>query len=404
MEHWRKTIFFIWVAQILSISGFSFALPFIPFYIQEMGITDKDSVKLWSGILMAVATFSLALASPIWGALGDRYGRKKMLLRAMGSGVVIMIGMSYAQSVEHLVILRIAQGLFTGTMAMSMIFAAATAPQERSGSTLGFIHTANFIGFFFGPMLGGFAAQMVGYRNCFMIGACLIAIAFITVLVFVREDFKKPEPEDKLEGAGTNLQSILSDRPYLLLIGVILLFSFARSLIRPLIPLHIQSVCGLSANEALNQAGILIGMLGLMTALSGIAAGKLADRRNKPGIAYLFCMLSIPWIILAGVASNYLLLFIGMSMYTFFAGGMDPVLQSIIADNTSQKSRGTAFGIVYSFRYIILGISPLVGSVIAVAASIRWVFMLSAMLLLVLSVLIIKYKTLYSAPVQPERN
>lgn len=400
MEHWRKTIFFIWIAQILSISGFSFALPFLPYYIQEMGVTDEDSVKLWSGILMAVATFSLAVASPIWGALGDRYGRKKMLLRAMGSGVVIMIAMSYAQSVEHLVILRICQGLFTGTMAMSMIFVAATAPQERSGSALGFIHTANFIGFFLGPFIGGYAAQTFGYRRCFFIGGCIIALAFLTVLIFVRENFQKPESHEKLDGAGTNLQSIMGDKVYLMLIAIILLFSFARSMVRPLIPLHVQNVAVLSPDEVSSKAGMLIGALGLMTALSGISAGRLADKYGKAGIAYFFCIISIPWIILAGIAPTFPLLFAGMTIYAFLAGGVDPVLQSIIADKTSQKSRGTAFGIVYSFRYIILGISPLVGSVIAVAASIRWVFVISAMLLLVLSVLIGKYKTLYSAPVQ----
>ena len=46
MIDWRKNLFLLWICQVLSLMGFSFALPFTPLYIQEMGITDPESLRL----------------------------------------------------------------------------------------------------------------------------------------------------------------------------------------------------------------------------------------------------------------------------------------------------------------------------------------------------------------------
>ena len=48
---WRSTLTVMFIAQLLSIVGFAFVLPFIPFYIREMGVTDEKLVPVWTGIL-----------------------------------------------------------------------------------------------------------------------------------------------------------------------------------------------------------------------------------------------------------------------------------------------------------------------------------------------------------------
>jgi len=58
-------------------------MPFMPFYIQELGITDVGKAAQWAGILTGVPAVVMAIFSPIWGSLADIYGRKIMIERAM---------------------------------------------------------------------------------------------------------------------------------------------------------------------------------------------------------------------------------------------------------------------------------------------------------------------------------
>jgi len=81
----------------------------------------------------------MMLASPVWGALTDRHGRKVMVERSLFGGSVLMLLTAFARSAEELVILRAAQGLVTGTLAAVNALVAATAPRERAGYAMGLL-------------------------------------------------------------------------------------------------------------------------------------------------------------------------------------------------------------------------------------------------------------------------
>ncbi|TMD78479.1 MAG: multidrug efflux MFS transporter, partial [Chloroflexi bacterium] len=59
----------------------------------------------------------MTIASPIWGLLGDRLGRKPMLIRSMVGGAITVGLMFFAQTPLQLVILRFLQGATSGTVA-----------------------------------------------------------------------------------------------------------------------------------------------------------------------------------------------------------------------------------------------------------------------------------------------
>ncbi|MFW5684083.1 MAG: MFS transporter, partial [Spirochaetota bacterium] len=133
---WRRNLAFAWVAQILSLSGFGFAFPFIPFYIQELGVTDAEELRLWTGVLASAPALSMAVMAPIWGSIADRAGKKIMMLRAMLFGAIILASLSLSQSVTTVLVLRIAQGLFTGTMTAAAALVASGTPREKMSYAL----------------------------------------------------------------------------------------------------------------------------------------------------------------------------------------------------------------------------------------------------------------------------
>ncbi|WP_406543605.1 hypothetical protein [Clostridium ljungdahlii] len=67
MKHWKVNLYTVWFSQILSIMSFNFGMPFLPFYIQQLGITAPNDIKFYSGILNAAPAVTMAIMCPIWG-------------------------------------------------------------------------------------------------------------------------------------------------------------------------------------------------------------------------------------------------------------------------------------------------------------------------------------------------
>ncbi|HRS83652.1 MAG TPA: MFS transporter, partial [Smithellaceae bacterium] len=128
---WRSTLVVMCVAQLLSIVGFAFVLPFIPFYIREIGVTDEKLVPVWSGILLAASSLTMTIFAPIWGFLSDRFGRKVMVERAMFAGAFITMAMGMIDNVYQLLVLRLISGAFTGTISASISLVSSVLPGTR---------------------------------------------------------------------------------------------------------------------------------------------------------------------------------------------------------------------------------------------------------------------------------
>ena len=108
-RRWRRTFLTLCGSQLLAMLAFSMALPFLPLYIQRLGVPDPEAAATWAGVMTSGSGLVLALMAPIWGELADRHGRKPMVARALlGSGVIVGF-MSLAQTPSQLLVLRTAQ-------------------------------------------------------------------------------------------------------------------------------------------------------------------------------------------------------------------------------------------------------------------------------------------------------
>ena len=128
MGNWKRTYRAVWLANLITSVGMMSFLPFFPSLLEEMGVSGDTAVRAWAGAIFGAAPLSATLMSPIWGALGDRLGRKLMVCRAMFAIALFVGGMYFASTPLQLLLMRIGQGLFSGFIPPMKIQALFSIP------------------------------------------------------------------------------------------------------------------------------------------------------------------------------------------------------------------------------------------------------------------------------------
>src|SRR5690625_2562354 len=149
----------MWFANFFVAGSMTMVLPFISLYIQSFGDFSDSYVQSWSGWIFAVTLVTAFFFSPIWGRIGDKYGRKNILIISATSLATSVLLIGFATSVWHLFLLRMMMGIFTGFIPMSQALISTQTPIEIAGRVLGTLQTGSITGTLMGPLLGGTLAR-----------------------------------------------------------------------------------------------------------------------------------------------------------------------------------------------------------------------------------------------------
>lgn len=374
MPRWKINLYILWTSQVISLLSFGLGLPFLSLYIQDFGVTDPNQIKFYTGILSAAPAVTMAIMSPIWGRLADKYGRKLMILRAMFAASLIIAGMGTVNAVWQLVVLRMFQGLFTGTITAANAFIASNTPSNKMSSSLGFMASANFIGFAIGPVIGGFFADKVGYRFSFFIGGILMFIGFILVQLLLVEDkstygFIKTKSETDKMQKGIFSSFIVS------LLFVLFFHRILRSVFSPFMALFVQENLGSDSGVA-STTGFINGGVAFITAMSGIIFGRLGERYNKKMILIVSMSAAILLSTLVSLTGNLTAFACFYISLFLFIGGVEPLITSITAEKTAPENRGMLFGYQGTVGSIGMLASPVLGTFVSVNFSIKAILVL----------------------------
>jgi DHA1 family multidrug resistance protein-like MFS transporter len=377
MSRWKKNLILVWISQFLSLCGFSLALPFAPYFIQELGVAEPKAVKFFAALSVSATGISLAFMAPIWGMLADRYGRKTMMLRANFCAVVVLSLMAFSVNVYMFVALRFVQGMFTGTINAAQTFIAGSTPEDRQGVALGSLSAAVFSGLLVGPLAGGFLADALGYRLTFGVSGLLLLVSGVVVLLAVKEEFVRPEKQPRR--AVSWKERIAGLGPGAPILILLLFMAAARSFDRPILPLYVQEIHGRLAGAS-RWTGALNGTAAVGATLSGLLLGRLADRVAPPLIGKLSALGAGVFMIIMGAFPTFTIIFPARFFLAFCAGGLDPVFQVWLSRVTHESKRGTIFGWGVSFKAVGMAVSPLLSGTIAMHRGIPMVYFVAPVL------------------------
>ncbi|MDR1183878.1 MAG: MFS transporter, partial [Coriobacteriales bacterium] len=190
---WSKNLVVVLIGDFLTGMGLSLVVPFLPLYVDTLGVFTKAELNFWSGAIFSITFLVTALVSPFWGRLADRYGRKLMLVRSAAGMAVFMFLTAFATDVYQLLILRALFGVFAGFIPNATALMLANTPKEQSGQILGIINTAPVSGTLIGPLIGGVMVTFLGYAQVFLIIGAIFFVLLLLSMIFVKEDFVPPE-------------------------------------------------------------------------------------------------------------------------------------------------------------------------------------------------------------------
>ncbi|HWI53952.1 MAG TPA: MFS transporter, partial [Symbiobacteriaceae bacterium] len=234
---WRRSLWLIWVALFVSNMGFSLVMPFLPLYVQTMGISGH-SVELWTGVIFAATFVSAAVALPYWGRLSDRTGRRPIMIGAsIGQGVAVTL-MGLATHPWQLVALRLLLGASFGIMAACIAYMTAITPKGETGYMLGMIQTAVTAGSILGPFLGGFLASFMGYQPIFFLNGLACFIQTAVFIFFVKEKFTPPVRQGADSRLADDVRVVTASPTLLAMMVVVAVQSFSIMNAEPIIPLY----------------------------------------------------------------------------------------------------------------------------------------------------------------------
>lgn len=386
MEAWRKNLRVIWVAQFIAMMGMSLVVPFLPFFIRELGVTGEVEVSRWSGLVFAGPFIVSLFMTPIWGWLGDRYGRKLMVIRAIfGLGIAqVLVGLS--QNVEQLFVFRMFQGLVSGFISAALALVSVTAPKERTGYAIGILQTATAAGTVLGPMIGGAMADAIGFRPIFFIVAGLCFLS--GVLVIGKADDVPIEARPKAEySLFSNYHYALGSSRLKAALFLITLSQMAIGMVQPIFALFVETL-EVSKEYLATIAGVIFSMVGIFSMISAPWWGKRNDRKGYQknlmvasaggGLAYLFH--AIVYTVSPLVALRAIL---GLCI-----GGIIPALYSFISKHTDSDRRGAVMGIASSFYILANIIGPISGGYIGAHFGLRTAFVVSGLILFIVTVMV----------------
>ncbi|HZO74098.1 MAG TPA: MFS transporter [Ktedonobacteraceae bacterium] len=348
----------------LMMTGFAVIIPVFPQRLQAMGLGSEMLALMEGAFGLGMFLFSTPM-----GTWSGRIGRKPILFISLAGFIVTNLLLAFVNVPLFFIPIRFVEGmLLSGLIPVAMSMVGDTIPLERQGRWIGFLTTAQAVGFALGPGLGGFLYQNLGFSSPFLLSAGIALAASLLAIFLVPETLPRHVLQTKLQqesdGERTNQPKqwrlaslILLVAPFLVIdFGMIFTFPF----VFPQVPFFFERVL----HYGPTLYGLLFSTYGMALAVFPLVLGPLSEKLPKRPLIVTGSLLFSALIVVMLVAPLYPLLVLGAAISGLGSAFVEPAMGSVYLAATTDENRGQVMGMRGSAISLAIMLGPLVQALV----------------------------------------
>ncbi len=353
----RQAVRFVTVTIFIDAIGFGIVIPVLPSLVMALDHCTLAQATRIGGWMWLVYSAMQFLCGPIAGGLGDRFGRRPVLLGALGGFAIDYLLMGFAPTIGWLFLGRLLAGVFGASYGPAMAALADVSTGEDRARTFGWITAAFGIGFVVGPAIGGLLGTL-GARAPFYAAAALAAGNFLYGLAFFPETLP-PERRRRLDPARLNplgaLRALGHAGSVLPLLGVYFFWQLANMVFPVTWSYYAIASFGWSSamiGASLALSGALMALVQFV--LVGRAVKRLGERRTAIAGLAAACLAFAGYAVTRSGAVAFGLLFI-----TGLQSLVQPSLVAMMSRRVGVDQQGELQGLNGSLGALAAILAPL---------------------------------------------
>jgi DHA1 family multidrug resistance protein-like MFS transporter len=350
----RKNVVILSLTLGVVMLGFGMVMPIMPFYIESMGASATEL-----GLLVAISPFIQLIASPLWGGVSDRRGRKPVLVVGLlGYGIsMLLFGLS-----TELWMLFVARGvgalLSAATMPTTMAYIGDSTSEQDRGGGMGALGAAMGLGMVLGPALGGLLGSG-SLSTPFFLTAAVCLLTLLLVLLFLPESLPAEARRQTATRAkpGAQLRELWDalSGPLGALLFMAFLVSFGLTNFQGIFGYYALKKFGYGTEEV----GWILTVVGLVGALTqGVLTGPLTKRWGEATVIKATLLASAVTFGLLLTANNLATVLLTTGLFTVPNALLRPAVISLTSKHAGAR-QGTAMGLNNSFNSLGRVIGPI---------------------------------------------
>jgi len=353
----KHALIFIFFTVLIDTIGFGVVLPVLPKLLMTMTGQTAAQVTLTAGFLLSTYAGLQFVCGPVMGNLGDRFGRRPVLLGSLAAFSLDYLLMGFAPTVAWLFLGRAIAGIAGAVYSPAMAYVADVSPPEKRAQSFGLVGAAFGLGFILGPALGGLIGEL-GPRAPFFLAAGLALLNFAYGL-FVLPESLPAERRRRFEWKRANpFGTLMALRRYPAVVsiaGAVFLWQLGHQVY----PSTWSFFAKIRFNWSEAEIGASLAFVGVLMAFTqGFLTGKIVKRVGE----YRAVMLGVG----SGVVSMLLLAFATQTWFAYVAMGSGilqglayPSMNAIMSKRVPANEQGELSGGVASMMSLTTILGPL---------------------------------------------
>ncbi|MBC06962.1 MFS transporter [Thalassospira sp.] len=337
----NRKIHLLFALQLVSMGTMEMSGPFWPVHLRSL--TSSDDLFTFASIGVYVGPMlGIMLTSTFWGRMGDRFGHRAMMMRALFGLAVTQFALAYAGDVFSILILRFLQGACAGYIAPAQAYGVSIESPARRAKLFAYLQVSTNVGSLGGALIGGVILDLASFFWINFSAAILCVFCMISVWVLLPT---VAIPERPMTGDIPDTKPSILRSPQvislLMIIGVLLLGRMVT-----------QSPFSIYVLSTFDVGNWVVGLCYGLLAMGFVATASLWARYFEGRAAWdvlgRMCLVIAGCIVVtvtAGLTGSVIVFAAMYLLWGMLLGATTPVLTALLSRSADDHRQGHLLGL-----------------------------------------------------------